>query len=220
VTTSEALQLNVLALAGSLLRRDAPGVLLRLAAPASRAARRTVVATVDFDALKLGLTGDVEQTVQLSPVSNPRRWYARCACGRRQAILYALSGSTFACRRCVGLVYPSTRKDTYARAVSRVDKMRARLGVVAPPFAFGQPLSKLDTKPPRRWRESFDADRLRLARLELRAVQTITSLVLARAARSRREASKPPAGDLPTRFSRRSQLTQTASTPRMTTPTR
>jgi hypothetical protein len=57
-----------------------------------------------------------------------RHWFI-CpvvGCGRRVAILY--DGGIFACRRCHGLAYASSREDAGARSTRRADRLRARLG--------------------------------------------------------------------------------------------
>ena len=62
-----------------------------------------------------------------------RPWF-RCvaylggrACGRRVAKLY-LRGHVFACRQCYGLAYASQSENPRYRAISRVQKIRMRLG--------------------------------------------------------------------------------------------
>ena len=62
-----------------------------------------------------------------------RPWF-RCSasvggrpCGRRVAKLY-LRGHVFACRQCCGLAYASQQEIPRHRAISRVQKIRLRLG--------------------------------------------------------------------------------------------
>jgi hypothetical protein len=57
-----------------------------------------------------------------------RPWF-RCRqnCGRRVAKLY-LRGHVFACRQCCGLAYASQSENPRYRAISRVQKLRMRLG--------------------------------------------------------------------------------------------
>lgn len=57
-----------------------------------------------------------------------RAWF-RCpevTCGRLAAILYA--ERNFVCRRCARLVYQSQREGLLGRAISRIEKIRHRLG--------------------------------------------------------------------------------------------
>ena len=57
-----------------------------------------------------------------------RPWF-RCpaqGCGRRVAILYG--GGVFACCRCYGLAYTSSRESPSDRASRRADKLRVKLG--------------------------------------------------------------------------------------------
>ncbi len=49
-------------------------------------------------------------------------------CGRRVAKLYLRDASTFACRHCCGLAYASQQEIPRHRAISRVQKIRMRLG--------------------------------------------------------------------------------------------
>lgn len=58
-----------------------------------------------------------------------RAWWKCPCCGRRVAVLY--SGKMFACRRCHGLDYESTRSSEESQAFARADKVRKRLGWVA-----------------------------------------------------------------------------------------
>ena len=58
------------------------------------------------------------------------RWWARCPrpdCGRRVALVY-VDGLEFACRRCLGLGYPSQRENRRWRALRTAQKVRVRLG--------------------------------------------------------------------------------------------
>lgn len=77
------------------------------------------------------------------------RWWARCpACDRRIAILYGVRGA-FRCRRCLGLVYESTRESAGDRALRKSRKIRARLA--GPPGIIGA----LPAKPPRMWWRTY-----------------------------------------------------------------
>jgi hypothetical protein len=73
----------------------------------------------------------VEQRVPLvwtrCHLGGARPWF-RCYCRRRIAILYMRGASTFACRHCCGLAYASQREIPRHRAISRVQKIRMRLG--------------------------------------------------------------------------------------------
>jgi hypothetical protein len=79
----------------------------------------------------------VEQRVPLvwtrCHLGGARPWF-RCnasvgarPCGRRVAKLY-LRGHVFACRQCCGLAYASQSENRRYRAISRVQKLRMRLG--------------------------------------------------------------------------------------------
>jgi hypothetical protein len=79
----------------------------------------------------------VEQRVPLvwtrCHLGGARPWF-RCSvsvsgrpCGRRVAKLY-LRGHVFACRQCCGLAYASQSENPRYRAISRVQKIRMRLG--------------------------------------------------------------------------------------------
>ena len=48
-------------------------------------------------------------------------------CGRRVALLYA-AGELFACRHCYGLAYASQQESPLSRGISRVQKIRMKLG--------------------------------------------------------------------------------------------
>jgi hypothetical protein len=78
---------------------------------------------------------DYEYAVRLDRTTctygGTRAWFICPAmdCGRRVAILYLGPVGTFACRRCLKLVYASQRKDANVRAAWRAEKIRvARLG--------------------------------------------------------------------------------------------
>lgn len=55
-----------------------------------------------------------------------RPWFLCPSCRRRAAVLYF--GEALTCRRCAGLVYPSTREDATDLALRHVNALRARLG--------------------------------------------------------------------------------------------
>ena len=55
-----------------------------------------------------------------------RAWFRCPSCGRRAAILYG--ATLFACRRCLRLVYESTREAPYSRALTRAQAIHAKLG--------------------------------------------------------------------------------------------
>jgi hypothetical protein len=60
--------------------------------------------------------------------SNRRNGYGKKSyCGRRVAKLYD-AGDLFACRHCYGLTYQTQKEKPRDRAMSRVQKMRMRLG--------------------------------------------------------------------------------------------
>jgi hypothetical protein len=80
----------------------------------------------------------VEQRVPLAwtrcHLGGSRRWF-RCyafnggpLCGRRVAKLYLRDAAVFACRHCCGLAYASQQEIPRHRAISRVQKIRIRLG--------------------------------------------------------------------------------------------
>ena len=54
-----------------------------------------------------------------------RFWFCCPGCGGRARILYS---PDFHCRRCSGLLHPSTRQTTRDRAVARAVRIRRRLG--------------------------------------------------------------------------------------------
>ena len=55
-----------------------------------------------------------------------RPWALCPSCGRRIAVLYG--GRRFACWRCRGLAYASTREDRASRLIARAQRIRVRLG--------------------------------------------------------------------------------------------
>jgi hypothetical protein len=80
---------------------------------------------------------DIRQRVLMTwtncALGGQRAWFI-CAvytngrrCGRRIAKLYQ-AGDLFACRQCYGLAYQSQQENPRDRAISRVQKMRMRLG--------------------------------------------------------------------------------------------
>jgi hypothetical protein len=97
----------------------------------------------DADAVVLTFNGSrewksVEQRVPLEwtrcHLSGARPWF-RCVayvggrlCGRRVAKLYKRDAAVFACRHCCGLAYASQQEIPRYRAISRVQKLRMRLG--------------------------------------------------------------------------------------------
>jgi hypothetical protein len=79
-----------------------------------------------------------------------RPWF-RCpaaGCGRRCGVLY-LAG-VFACRKCVGAVYPSQRASTGDRLTWKVDRLMARLGGDRRMDPWRTP------KPPRMWWRTYE----------------------------------------------------------------
>ena len=56
-----------------------------------------------------------------------RHRLAQC-CSRRVAKLYLRTPALFACRQCCGLAYASQSENPRYRAISRVQKLRMRLG--------------------------------------------------------------------------------------------
>lgn len=107
----------------------------------------SVVVRTEIDAVILmfkpgGAEGNglrsVEQCVRLTwttcHLGGARPWF-RCTghshglgCGRRAAKLYRGRSSAFACRHCCGLAYASQQEILRHRAISRVQKLRMRLG--------------------------------------------------------------------------------------------
>jgi hypothetical protein len=96
-----------------------------------------VVLTLKSRGLAIGECKSIEQRVPLvwtrCHLGGARRWF-RCnasiggrLCGRRVAKLY-LRGHVFACRQCCGLAYASQSENPRYRAISRVQKLRMRLG--------------------------------------------------------------------------------------------
>lgn len=80
----------------------------------------------------------VEQRVPLvwtrCHLGGARPWF-RCSafvgsrpCGKRVAKLYLRDAAEFACRQCCGLAYASQHESPRDRAISRVQKIRMRLG--------------------------------------------------------------------------------------------
>jgi hypothetical protein len=91
---------------------------------------------IDADGVVLTFKGR-EQRVSLvrtrCHLGGTRPWF-RCSasvggrpCGRRVAKLY-LRGHVFGCRQCCGLAYASQSENPRYRAISRVQKIRMRLG--------------------------------------------------------------------------------------------
>jgi hypothetical protein len=83
-------------------------------------------------------SGSVEQRVPLvwtrCHFGGARPWF-RCvahvggrSCGRRVAKLYLRDVAVFACRQCCGLAYASQSENPRYHAISRVQKIRVRLG--------------------------------------------------------------------------------------------
>lgn len=106
-----------------------------------------------------------------------RRWSARCPrCERTVTVLYVLPGEGVSCRRCAGLVYPTTRMGEPQRLMSRARKLRRRIG--APPaelFPFA--LSPLPAKPRGAWWKRFVEIEHEIAWRERRAIQLVADEV-------------------------------------------
>ncbi len=75
--------------------------------------------------------GVVNQIVSLTwtpcNYGGKRPWFLCPECGRRVAVLYA-QGRSLSCRRCCNLNYPCQRQDEANRLLSKVQKIRGRLG--------------------------------------------------------------------------------------------
>jgi hypothetical protein len=74
-------------------------------------------------------------------------------------VLYA-AGELFACRCCCGLAYASQQKDPLVRNVSRLQKIRARLG--GPCDLFGP----IPERPRGMWKRTYERHCAALARIE------------------------------------------------------
>ncbi len=61
-------------------------------------------------------------------MNGSRPWFSCPECGRRAAILYSVSASKFACRKCQGLAYPSQSEAAGDRAHRAANGIRRRLG--------------------------------------------------------------------------------------------
>jgi hypothetical protein len=92
----------------------------------------------EADAVVLTFKESGEQRVPIvwtrCHLGGARAWF-RCSasvggrpCGRRVAKLYLRDAAVFACRQCCGLVYASQSENPRYRAISRVQKIRMRLG--------------------------------------------------------------------------------------------
>jgi len=80
---------------------------------------------------ELGLGNDAVVTVEEQPmkIGGVRTWFwcPMVLCEKRTATLYLHAGF-FACRRCHDLIYPSQRKNSNERLLTRLRQLRARLG--------------------------------------------------------------------------------------------
>lgn len=99
---------------------DAVVLTLKLRSPASN------------DRMSIEQRVPVEQRVGLvwtrCHLGGSRPWFRCRTCWRRVAKLYQCGDPVFACRNCCGLVYASQQEIPHYRAISRVQKLRMRLG--------------------------------------------------------------------------------------------
>jgi len=103
-----------------------------------------------------------------------RPWF-RCPvpeCDRRCAVLY-LRGSSYACRKCQQLRYPSQREDAFKRACRRRDRILMRLGCET------GPVPARASKPPRMHWRTFE----RLLARDQQADEKVLRLMMAIAAK-------------------------------------
>lgn len=141
---------------------------------------RRVDCIFDFEALRLELgyrRPDADswgcEVLRLKSVRchfGGSRWFACCPdCGRPTAALYGLP---FACRRCKGLAYPTTRMREADRLLSRARKLRRQFGDERPndrrllTVPMGVP-----PKPPGKWLKRHLAIEARIEAFEQRALE-------------------------------------------------
>lgn len=109
---------------------------------------------------------DLFKLVTTRPYFGGTRWWAVCHCGRHVAKLYLPYGATcFRCRHCYQLAYESQRASKDERLRRRARKLRDRLDNI----------DAVDGRPKWMRKETYALIRVKIARLELKAILAICS---------------------------------------------